>query len=317
MIEVPSPPARSILASIYNRGARLTEDQTVPAESACPLCGFSGHRPAAITLQDAPPVYLLACRCGCLSASRMPREDVLREYYSRYYAAIDGTATFDGDDRFARHLFRTLGIAPKPRMRILDFGGGMDAVLARSLARQFVQRGTRGVEIALVDYNACCKRDWADRITVDCYRGLAEVAEGFDAVIASAVLEHIPYPREIIMGLLKSLGKGGRAYFRTPVMSPIVKWAGRVGLAVDFTYPAHVHDMGQAFWENLLTALDVDGFRLVRSRPSIVETDFKTHPSRTAIAHLFKLPWLVLRQRYPMVGGWEAVFARGGVTVRP
>jgi SAM-dependent methyltransferase len=240
----------------------------------------------------------------------MPREEVLKEYYSRYYPAFDGTATFDGSDRFSRHLFHVLGVTPTPKMRILDFGGGVDATIARSLAHQLVQRGTRSVEIALVDFNASCPRDWGGGIAVDCYQRLPESAGEFDVVIASAIVEHIPYPREIILGLLNSLRPGGRAYFRTPAMSSIIKFAARFGLAIDFTYPAHLHDMGQPFWENLLATLDVGGFRLVRSWPSIVETEFMVHPSRTVLAHLMKLPWRVLRKRYSMVGGWEAVFAR-------
>jgi len=300
----------SLVAPLYNRGARLAESQLLPAESACPLCGFSGPRPTAIALQDAPPIHLLACPCGCFSASRMPREEVLQAYYSHYYAAIEGTATFDGCERFSRHLFRVLGVAPKPTIRILDFGGGVDAALARSLAQQFLRRGTRRVEIALVDYNASCPREWDGGITVDCYAGLPQSAEGFDVVLGSGIVEHISHPRQIVDGLLHSLRADGRAYFRTPVMASVVKWAARFGLKIDFGYPAHLHDMGQPFWENLLTTLHVEGFRLTRSRPSIVETEFGAHPSRTAIAHLFKLPWLVLRKNYSMVGGWEAVFAR-------
>ena len=240
----------------------------------------------------------------------MPREEVLAEYYGHYYADLQGTATFDGSDRFSRHLFHVLGVTPTSTMRILDFGGGIDATLSRSLARQFVQRGTSRVEVALVDLNASCPRDWGGGITVDCYQNLSDCAEGFDVVIASAIVEHIPYPCEIILGLLNSLRPGGRAYFRTPVMSSIVQLAARLGVKIDFTYPAHVHDMGQPFWENLLATLDVPGFKLIRSRPSIVETEFAAHPSRTVVAHLMKLPWVALRQHYSMVGGWEAVFAR-------
>jgi 2-polyprenyl-3-methyl-5-hydroxy-6-metoxy-1,4-benzoquinol methylase len=241
----------------------------------------------------------------------MPREEVLRDYYKRYYTAIDGTATFDGSDRFSRHLFRSLGVAPKSSIRILDFGGGMDAVISRSLARHFIQRGTRSVEIALVDYNASCPREWG-AITVDCYQSLPEATSGgFDVVVASAIVEHIPYPRDIMLGLLNSLSMGGRAYFRTPAMSSLIKTAALFGVRIDFTFPGHVHDMGQPFWENVLAALCVSSsFRLIRSRPAIVETEFLAHPSRTVIAHAFKWPWFVLRRSYSMVGGWEAVFAR-------
>jgi hypothetical protein len=187
----------------------------------------------------------------------------------------------------------------------------MDALISRSLARQFIQQGTRSVEIALIDYNASCQREWGP-VTVDCYHSLPEATGvAFDVVIASAIVEHIPYPRDTILGLLNSLSIDGRAYFRTPAISSLIKTAALFGLRIDFAFPCHVHDMGQSFWENALAALGVpDAFRLIRSRPSIVETDFSTHPSRTVIAHAFKWPWFVLRRNYSIVGGWEAVFAR-------
>jgi hypothetical protein len=88
-----------LLGAIHHQGAHLSEDQLLP-ESVCPICGYTGNIRPVIALHDAPPMHLLACRCGCISASRMPREEVLRDYYKRYYTATDGTATFDGSDRF-------------------------------------------------------------------------------------------------------------------------------------------------------------------------------------------------------------------------
>jgi hypothetical protein len=298
--------------SVHQRGVHLSENELLPEDGACPICTYTGYRRQVIALQRDPTVYLLACRCGCMSSSRMPQSTVLSDYYSRYYSETGGTATFDGSDRFARHLFRLLSDAPKNCLRILDFGGGVDAAISKSLARRFKERGTRSVEIALVDYNASCQRDW-DVATVDCYRSLQEAGEGFDLVIASAIVEHIPYPRDTILGLLNSLRARGRAYFRTPTVASIIQLAGRFGVDIDFTYPAHLHDMGQAFWENLPASLGLErDFSLIWSRPSITETEFGKHPSRTAIAHAFKLPWLLLRNRYTMVGGWEAVITRVG-----
>src|ERR1700722_1131738 len=300
--------------AVFHKGLHLSENQLLPADGACPICAYTGNRPPVIALQRDPPVYLLSCRCGCMSASRMPQPEVLSDYYSRYYAAAAGTATFDGSDRFARHLFRLLKPcdAPKNKLRILDFGGGVDATISRSLAHQFTTTGTHRGEIALVDYNAACPKDWG-AVTVDCYRNLQEAGDGFDLVIASAIVEHIPYPRDPLRGLLNPLGAHGRAFFRTPAVASNVRLPSRVGVHIDFTYPGHVHDMGQAFWENLLVSLGLDrDFSLTRSRPSIVETEFGAHPSRTAIAHVFKLPWFLFRNRYTMVGGWEAVIARTG-----
>jgi SAM-dependent methyltransferase len=239
----------------------------------------------------------------------MPREEALKDFYGHYYADTT-TTTFDGEARFSRHLFSTLGVTPKANIRILDFGGGVNAELSRSLALQFIQRGTCSVEIALVDYNASCRRDWNQGITVDCYQTLPVSAEKFDIVVASAIVEHIPHPRQVILDLLDLLAPGGRAYFRTPAMASLVSLAARFGVDIDFTYPAHVHDMGQKFWENLLTSLNLGGFDLIHSRPSIVETNFSVHPTRTLLAYLLKLPWFALRKHYSFVGGWEAVFAR-------
>jgi SAM-dependent methyltransferase len=297
--------------SVHQKGVHLSEHELLPEEAACPICAYTGNRRPVIALQRDPLVHLLECRCGCMSASRMPHAQVLSDYYSRYYSA-GGSATFDGSDRFARHLFRLLSNGQKDHLRILDFGGGVDATISRSLARQFTDRGAGRVEIALVDYNASCQKDWG-ATTVECYHDLPKAGGGFDVVIASAVVEHIPYPRDVIVGLLKALRPQGRAYFRTPNVASIVQLAGRFGVHIDFTYPAHLHDMGQAFWENLPVSLGLQSdFSLLRSRPSIAETEFAVHPSRTAIAHVFKLPWLVLRNRYTMVGGWEAVIARTG-----
>jgi len=235
---------------------------------------------------------------------------VLRDYYACYYATTQDTATFDGSDRFGVYLFGLLRSSQKSRMRILDFGGGIDATLSRSVARQFIGKGTDRVQIALVDGNASCPRDWG-AITVECYRDLQEAGLEFDIVVASAIIEHIPYPRGVLLDLLTSLRVGGGIYFRTPAVSSILRLASRLGMRLDFTYPEHVHDMGQAFWEQLLPSLGLNSrFSLVRSRPSIVQANFCSHPIRAAIAHVFKWPWYILRSHYAMVGGWEVVIVR-------
>ena len=235
---------------------------------------------------------------------------MLRDYYACYYTATQDTATFDGSERFGVHLFGMLQSSQRRMMRILDFGGGVDAALSRSVARQFIGKGTDRVEIALVDSNASCPRDWGE-ITVECYNDLHEAGLEFDIVVASAIMEHIPYPRGVLLDLLDSLRVGGGSYFRTPAVSPMIRLASCLGARLDFTYPEHVHDMGQSFWEKLLPSLGLNSrFSLVRSRPSIVQADFCSHPIRAAIAHMLKWPWYILRSHYALVGGWEAVIVR-------
>jgi 2-polyprenyl-3-methyl-5-hydroxy-6-metoxy-1,4-benzoquinol methylase len=306
-----------VTEKIYVAERPLSEQELLLEDQRCPLCACPGERPPVMVVQENPRVSLLACGCGCISASRMPKPEYLRDYYRRYYSkGMDGSkggfrfpVNFDGSHRLACHLFRCLDVPAKKRLRILDFGGGVDAAVSRALARSFVERGTRQVEIALVDYNASCSQD-GGAVAVNSYPDLESAGGGFDAVIASAILEHIPYPREIIRGLLNSMAPGSRAYFRTPSMTPVIKLASRFGVHIDFTYPNHVHDMGQAFWENLLVGMGGDGFTLFRSRPALVEADFRAHPARAAISFLFKCPWFLLRSRYRMVGGWEAIIAR-------
>ena len=296
---------------IYDQGGiHLSEDQLLPLDTACPVCLREAIRPCVLTLQDDPRVDLVACGCGCYSASRMPKPEVLEDYYHRYYDQTEETATFNGSDRFGAHLYRMLQSSQRSAMRILDFGGGVDATLSRSVAREFIGRGTERVEIALVDRSASCPRDW-EAITVDCYRELQVGAQEFDIVVASAVIEHIPSPRSVLMALLNSLRVGGGIYFRTPAVSSLIRLTSRFGVHMDFLYPEHVHDMGQAFWEQVIPSLGMtDSFSIVKSQPSIVQEDFRTHPLRAALAHAMKSPWLLFRSRYTMVGGWEVVIAR-------
>jgi hypothetical protein len=240
----------------------------------------------------------------------MPKPEVLEDYYCRYYDKTEETATFDGSDRFGAHLYGMLQSSQRSAMRILDFGGGVDAMLSRSVAREFIGRGAERIEIALVDRSASCPRDWG-AITVDCYQELQAEVQEFDIVVASAVIEHIPSPRSVLMTLLNSLRAGGGIYFRTPAVSSLIRLISRFGMHMDFQYPEHVHDMGQAFWEGLIASLGMtDSFSMVKSQPSIVQEDFRTHPLRAALAHAMKSPWYFFRSRYTMVGGWEAVIVR-------
>lgn len=300
-----------MIKQVYHQGKHLSEEELLPPESACVLCGFSGKRRPVLSLQENPQVDLLECRCGCRSASRMPKPEVLTTYYSSYYSNGNSTGyTFDESSRFGPHLWRQFQARPVKTPRILDFGGGIDAALSRSLADHLIEQGAQGVEIALVDYNADCRRNWG-KTTVERYPSLDQAGEGFDVVIASGIIEHIPYPHDTLLRLLHALRPGGRAYFRTPAMSQMVRLAGRMGIRLDFTFPVHVHDMGQAFWDKVLTSLRVsDQFSMLASRPSIVETTFRLHPLPTLASYVFKLPWYLLRSRYTLVGGWEVTIAR-------
>src|SRR5579863_5433196 len=173
-----------MIKQVYHQGVLLYENDLLPPETSCAICGFSGHRRPVLLLQRDPRVELLQCICGCRSASRMPKDEVLTTYYSGYYSHGNETGyTFDDSRRFGPHLLRQFALGPVQHARILDFGGGIDAALSRSLADELIAKGTQGVEIGLVDYNAKSRRNWG-KTTVECYSSLEKAGNNFDVVIA-------------------------------------------------------------------------------------------------------------------------------------
>jgi SAM-dependent methyltransferase len=222
----------------------------------------------------------------------MPTAALLDQYYSQYYAHADGTelVTMDDASSLVRRIERhRSAFGPTVVSRVLDFGGG-DGTISRALAARFVPAGAPHVEVVVVDH-------------------------GGDVVLASAVLEHLPQPMETLESLAARLAPGGLLYVRTPAVSSLIALAARLRITIDFTYPGHVHDLGQSFWEGVdrwWEPVRSGVLRQVASRPSPVETSFRRHAARTAVAHIVKAPWWVVRRGYPFVGGWEAVFVKRG-----
>ncbi len=355
----------------YHQGEHLTRDALEDATARCPACDFTGLRESVHTLQTEPEVLLLACPiCGICSASHMPTDDALEDYYGKYYgdpgadAATDGTPdsapstpldhgqtvpadapatapidgqppaldatpalTFSGADRFAEHIAQQVSahVAPRPHLRILDFGGG-DGTLAIALASTLLERQfTERVTIALVDYTTP-RPSPRSEITIQPYHELSQVPapalgdpsdssanhstpSRFDVIIASAILEHVPEVGAIARRLFLHAAPGALLYARTPYWVPMLRFMPNL----DLTFPGHVHDMGAPFWGRVIDTFELDA-ELVVSRPSIVETTLRQDPLRTLAAHLLKLPSHaevrlrgpnVVRPLWGLVGGWE------------
>ncbi|MEK7269836.1 MAG: methyltransferase domain-containing protein [Planctomycetota bacterium] len=267
-------------------------------------------------LQEKPDVSLLECMdCHAASASQMPTPEALTDYYSRYYDTPVGRppdehVTNDNPARFARHLADLYASQRRDSyVSILDFGGG-DGSISHLLAVRLLEHGTKQVDITVVDYDETLKTPQDSRISIRKAPHLSNVKNDFVFVLASGIIEHIPRPIKPFRDLLDRLEPGGVFYARTPHMLPLMKFCGLLGIRLDFTYPAHVHDLGQAFWEHFFRSGNALGeFQLLRSRPSIVETTFGRRFLRTAAAYAFKAPWYVLGKSYGLVGGWE-VFVR-------
>ena len=303
-----------VSASKLQAGFHLKQADLLPECSGCPLCLGTGKRKRVLRLQNEPDVYLLKCgKCRGNSSSRMPTPEALERYYSRYYEGSDSPITFEDPEGFAQHIMTTAAkFLGGKCVSILDFGGG-GGDLSNAIAEVLLANGSVKVEIDLVDFNSNLTGVPIAGIVVRPHQTLGEVMEGhFDLVLASAILEHIPAPRSTLIDLLSRIKPGGLFYARTPSVAPILRIFQFLGLSYDFTFPGHVHDLGQAFWENVphLVEAETGPLRILSSRPSVVETSFSKNPVRTLVAYTLKAPWYVLGSSYGWVGGWEIVMQK-------
>ncbi len=245
----------------------------------------------------------------------MPKPTTLEAYYSHYYDDKDEKVTLDTPDRMACHIQRyagrSMGNLSGREVSILDYGGG-DGSISIRLAFKLLEQGAKTISIALIDYDRTTIDASDHRILISRPERLEEISEqSMDLVIASAVIEHIPEPRDVLTRLFSSLKPDGIFYARTPYVIPLSKLTKVFGIRFDFTYPAHVHDLGARFWNNVTNILPLVGvYQAIRSTPSIVETSFGQHFLRTLAAHILKAPGYVFKESYGLVGGWEVFIKR-------
>jgi len=294
------------------------EEELLPAASACPFCG-RGEYDLVGTLQDDPQISLRSClHCHLGYVDRQPTAEFLEGYYRSYYPRpefhADNTTIFP--EMMTEHLLKVLpkaALAPGDEAVLLDFGGG-DGAVAINLARKLLDLNRFGTAtVVVVDPNSTGGDTKDPRIRTLRQHDLQELSPGFaaDYVLASASLEHVPDPRSIVDQLLSRVKPGGSFYARTPFIYPIFKLLGRFGLRVDVIYPEHLFDMGNRFWNGVLTVLGRDEeFFLSHSATSLVETRWSDDWRRALISHVMKAPSRLAPLRYPYVGGWEVVATR-------
>jgi len=249
----------------------------------------------------------------------MPKPEVLQEYYSGYFDTTDfqgetpaQCVTFQGIERFARHLIRAMPVGVgNSELRILDYGGG-DGSLALAIAKHL---RNRAVSVTLVDFQKPRDMIVPENVSFAHFTYLHELEEKhpgqkFDIVLASAILEHIPELNGVVKTLFRLIQPGGYFYARTPYMSNLIAFFP----FIDFVYPAHVHDLGASFWNRVTKTFELNA-DLVISRPSIVESEWSKAFFRTLVAYLLKLPAHIEGKIAPrrvdrwwnLVGGWEVV----------
>lgn len=302
-----------------NKTIHLDEEDLHPTSSSCAVCGCI-LRTKAGPLQESPIIEFLRCfECGVVSASRMPLEDILTDFYKQYYQN-----DFHGNRSekvavlspklLAAHIYKRL---PKglinQKNRILDFGGG-DGSVALLLGKHLLKDGLSDhVQITVIDYDVnSVSQDATEAITIHKEATLSPDLTGtYDIILASAVLEHVVDLKETLEQLLSRLNPGGYFYARTPYAVPLRQFLSFFGMTFDFTYPAHLHDMGSFFWNRILNTLHLqDRYRLLRSQPSFVETPFSVSLFRATAANVLKAPWYILGDTWSLVGGWEVIIQR-------
>lgn len=295
----------------------VSAENLVPADESCPVCLFSGPRAAVQQIQTTPDIYYLKCpSCGACSTSAMPSPVYLEDYYNKYYAEADTDAnvTIRNVNRFARDILNRVTLPSENNvLQILDFGGGDGSVAIAISEIVIKENSARKTNIVLIDYSEP-KQINNQNISISKRTSLDYLENTFDLVLASAILEHIPFVSSTIRGLAFSLRPGGYFYARTPYNLPLK----RIYPGFDLMFPMHVHDMGIEFWNQIVDTFGLPG-ELVESRPAIVESEFKEAPFRTLVAHVFKFPALIelaVRKKrrtkllWPFVGGWEVVIRR-------
>lgn len=302
----------SINSAAFHQSKHLETDEIFPSVNHCPVCLSKEARDPVYLLQRGPDIALLYCKsCGAASASHMPKDYVLDNYYNSYYDQNSSKITFSGLSRFATNILKSINISYLPtELNILDFGGG-NGSLSIALSKMIIEKKQNAkVKITLIDYQNPIKIELKN-IVVEYKKNINEIECKYDIVLASAIFEHIPELNDVIVKIFKAIKKEGYLYTRTPYMLPLTS----LSKSLDLTYPAHVHDLGSQFWDRAIETFQLNA-EIIQSRPSIVETRFKDNFFRTLIAYCLKAPGhlegLLKGKRkvrhWHLVGGWEAVF---------
>lgn len=298
---------------------RVPAEHLGDATGRCSICGSRRERVSGLVLQAEPRVELLECgECLAASASHFPDERFLKALYAPSDYGSDLLGSPRAVLRTARHIARHL---PRPDpttpLRVLDYGGG-DGKLSTAFRDALRERGHRGETLlTVVDYFVDERaNDDVRFLDVNDFAGLHE---RFDVVLASAVLEHLVDLAWTTRKLLSLCAPGGSFYARAPYEAPLARLV--PGYAV--RWPRHLHDLGPGFWARFLDTMGFEG-ELLRSAPSLVESDFAARPARTLAATLMKAPARLEAALFSrriattgahlwrLPGGWEAVYRIDG-----
>jgi len=205
------------------RPARIVSDPPATDPAACPVCESTGALPHA----RLPALDYWRCRrCEAIFLSPSQRLDPQREaaYYRLHRNDIDDP----GYRRFLSRLCRPLLARLPTGARGLDFGCGPGPALAQML-------GDAGMHMAVYDPEFFPER--------------AVLAERYDFVTCSEVVEHLHHPARVFAELFAMLRPGGLLAIMTgfpPADDGFAQWHYRRDPThVVFYEPATLHWLAQ------------------------------------------------------------------------
>ncbi|MEE8483278.1 MAG: class I SAM-dependent methyltransferase, partial [Nitrospinota bacterium] len=301
-----------ISLSAYQKSMHLDEGMIGPKLESCPFCTSREFRGEGITIHREPDVALVKClNCGAAFAERMPTQKALDKYYSGYYkryqgAKSDKAVTHSDTREFAKRIaaiyFKHADVKDAKGANVLDFGGGDGSLgVEVNAAVKKLLDSPRNSGNAQKQIGGAYLIDVADIEPVEGCEKLPSLDEcgdlRFDLIIASAILEHLADPRECLQKLASLASPESNKsfiYFRTPYAAPLIKLAAAMGVALDFTYPGHVSDLGVDFYMNIQKCLPGFGAKAVYCGTTQAETTFAQSAPRTLASHFFKFPFRAL-----------------------
>ena len=296
----------------------LNRELLVPT-TVCGCCGGDKFQKLIPLFKDPDVNYIRCERCSAVTYDNIYSQQGIDaiyqndDYYAEFQASGTSKVTFFGPERIANHILKHIDLpsSPEKTVSILDFGGG-DGQIACLLGKLLLdKRKCQKVEVVVVDYNESLYPVDDERISISRVFPLDDVKSGFDIVIASAVIEHLPEPRSFLKMLFDAAKKDGFLYFRTPYVFPLFRLLRKFGVRYDTAFPQHIWDLGQDWWNRADSIIGYPSgkVKLIRSCPSIVEKSYRVDFFGALAAHIMKSVWYITH-KWQYVGGWEAIFRK-------
>lgn len=190
----------------------------------CPLCGSQDARIVATVADYTVPLTNVCCeRCGLVFADPFPASDQLAAYYRsefiqgrhRIQTVVEARERAARKGSAAKYSAEGLADGLASGSRVLEIGCSYGFLL--DAVRKAAQCHVEGVEPSEVS-----ARFAREELGVPVFRGTVEqylgtpVADRFDLIIISHVLEHLADPVGVLRSLERRLAPRGRLYVCVP-----------------------------------------------------------------------------------------------------